>query len=85
METGWKMEKVAGFLEVDRTADTHEIVISHPVAKSDADGLAHIVLMPRHARHLANVLIENATYAEAEMAGSQPKRRRYRRLNRSGE
>ena len=62
------MEKVAGVLEVSRTEDTHEIVIIHPDLKPDATGVGRIVFSPRHARHLANLLIENATEAEADAA-----------------
>jgi hypothetical protein len=75
------VDKVAGFLEVTRTDDTHEIVVSHPPLKSDANGLSQILISPRHARYLANLLIEHATYAEAEAAGRQPESRPYRRLN----
>lgn len=78
------MDKVAGFLEIDRKEDTHEVVISHPAFKSDANGLVHIMLLPRHAHHLANLLIENATYAEAEIFGLAPRSRRYRRSDRPG-
>jgi hypothetical protein len=60
------MEKVAGVLEVSRTEDTNEIVITHPDLKPDATGVSRIVFSPRHARHLANLLIECATEAEAE-------------------
>ncbi len=35
-------------------------------------------------RHLADLLRESATYAEAETVGSLPKGRRYRRENHSG-
>jgi len=73
------MNRVAGFLEIDRTDDTNEIVIIHPVLKPDANGSVHIVLRPRDARYLANLLIENAIYAEAEAAGQVPERRPYRR------
>ena len=73
------MERVAGFLEIDRTGDTHEIVITHRLSKPDANGLVRIVLRPRHARHLANALIESATYAEAEAVGLIPESRHYRR------
>ena len=66
------MDRVAGFLEIDRTEDTHEIVITHPVLKPDSKGSVRIVLRPRHARHLANLLIENAAYAEAEASGLVP-------------
>ena len=75
------MDKVAGFLEVGRTDDTHEIVIGLPASKPDAKGAARIVLSPRYARHLANLLAEHAAYAEAEAAGMLPKSRPYRRLN----
>ncbi len=73
------MEKVAGFLEVHRTDDTHEVVIRCPTVTQDAAGLAQIKFSPRYARHLANVLIEQATYAEAEKSGSLPQSRPYRR------
>lgn len=62
------MEKVAGVLEVSRTDDTHEIVIVHPDLKPDATGVGRIVFSTRHARHLANVLLEHATEAEAAAA-----------------
>lgn len=75
------MDRVAGVLEVWRTDDTHEIVISHPAWRKDADGLGRVVLSSRHARHLANVLVEHATYAEADAAGIQPESRAYQRLN----
>jgi hypothetical protein len=76
------VDKVAGFLEVGRTDDTHKIVINLSALKPDADGLGHIVLLPQQARHLANVLIENASYAEAETRGLVPESRTYRRLKR---
>jgi hypothetical protein len=60
------LEKVAGKLEVSLTEDGNEIVIKHPDLKPDATGVGRIVFSPRHARHLANLLIENATEAEAD-------------------
>lgn len=72
------MDKVGGILEVGRTKDTHEIVIRHLALNPDANGLGQIVFSPRHARHLANVLIDHATYAEAEAAGRLPEGRPYR-------
>ena len=77
-----EVDKVAGFLEIGRTEDTQEIVIKLPDLKPDARGAARIVLSPRYARHLANLLIENATYAEAEADGMLPKSKHYRKLNR---
>jgi hypothetical protein len=74
-----KLDKVAGFLEVDRTNDTHEVIINNPTLKPDPNHLGAILLSPRHARHLANVLIEYATYAEAEAAGRNVESRHYRR------
>jgi len=74
------VDKVAGFLEVGRTDDTHEIVIRLPDSKPDANGAARIVLSPRYARHLANLLAEHAVCAEAEATGMLPKSRPYRRL-----
>jgi hypothetical protein len=73
------MDTVARLLEIDRTGDTHEVVITHSLLKPDVNGLVRIVLQPRHARHLANLLIENATYAEAEAVGLVPESRHYRR------
>lgn len=75
------MDKIAGSLEVGRTAGTHEIVISHPALNLDGNSLEHIVFLPRQARHLANVLVEHATYAEAEAIGTLPESRPYRRAN----
>jgi hypothetical protein len=63
------MDKVAGVVEVWRTDDTNEIVISHPAFKPDADGMGQIVFSPRYARHLAHLLIEYAADAEAEATG----------------
>lgn len=60
------MDKVAGFLEVGRTEDAQQIVIKLPELKPDASGAARIVLSPRYARHLANLLIEHAAFAEAQ-------------------
>lgn len=58
------MDKVAGFLEVWQTDDTHEIVINRPDWKVDANRVGHIVLSPRHARHLASLLIMHAEEVE---------------------
>jgi hypothetical protein len=60
------VDKVAGFLEVGRTEDAQQIVIKLPELKPDASGAARIVLSPRYARHLANLLIEHAAFAEAQ-------------------
>jgi hypothetical protein len=67
-----RVDKVAGLLEVGRTDDTHEIVIRHPDLKTDANGLGRIVFLPKHARHLASLLMIHAAYAEAEQAGTLP-------------
>jgi hypothetical protein len=66
------VEKVAGFLQVERTEETHEIVISHPALDPDEHGMTRIVFSTRYARHLANLLLEQATYAEAEATGTRP-------------
>jgi len=66
------MEKVAGKLEVGLADDIDQILISYPGLKPDANGVSHILLSPRHARHLANVLVDFAADAEAEAAGSPP-------------
>lgn len=73
------VDNVAGIVKVSRTDDTHMIVIAHPASHSDPEGLERVVLSPRHARHLANVLIEHATYAEAEAAGRVVESRPYRK------
>jgi hypothetical protein len=72
-------EKVAGFIEVERTMDTHEVVISYPADRQDTHDLCRIKFSPRYARHLANLLIEQASYAEAEASGTVPQTRPYRR------
>jgi hypothetical protein len=66
------VDKVAGLLEVGRTDDTHEIVIKHPDLKPDTNGVGRIVFLPKHARHLASLLMIHAAYAEAEKAGTLP-------------
>jgi hypothetical protein len=60
------MDKVAAVLEVTRTDDTQEVVLIHPDLKPDASGVGRLVFSPRHARHLANLLVEHAAAAEAE-------------------
>jgi len=61
-----EVDKVAGFLEVGRIEDAQQIVIEVPGLTPDASGAARIVLSPRYARHLANLLIEHATFAETQ-------------------
>jgi hypothetical protein len=78
------MDKVAGILEVDRSDDSDQIVISHPRFSPDADGVYRIKLLPRHARHLANLLMEYASYAEAEAMGCNLLTRPYPRRNQVG-
>jgi hypothetical protein len=60
------MEKVAGKLEVGLADDTRHIVIRLHDLKPDSNGEGRISLLPRYARHLANVLIDCAADAEAE-------------------
>jgi hypothetical protein len=66
------MDIVAGFLEIDGRDGTHEIVVKHAALNPDANGCDQFVLLPRQARHLANLLVEYAALAEAEIADSQP-------------
>lgn len=75
------MDKVAGFLEIWQTDDTHKIIIGNSALNPDHDRSVHIELSNRDARYLANLLIEFATYAEGEAAATLPKRWPYRRLN----
>ncbi len=65
------MDKVGDALEVTRTDDTQEVVIIHPDLKPDSSGVGRLVFSPRHARHLANLLVEHAAAAEAEAIMSQ--------------
>jgi len=65
------MDKVGDALEVTRTDDTQEVVIVHPDLKPDASGIGRLVFSPRHARYLANLLIEHAAAAEAEATMSE--------------
>jgi hypothetical protein len=65
-------ERVAGWLEVGLANDSRRIVISCPDLKPDEKGCGEIVLSPRHARHLANVLIDSAADAEAKEAERRP-------------
>jgi hypothetical protein len=75
------MDRVAGFLKIDRTDDTHEIVMNHPILEPDAKGKVRFVLRPRQARHFADLPLEQAAYAEDEAAGLPPESRPYRRKN----
>jgi hypothetical protein len=76
-----RVEKIGGALMVHRTDDTHEIVILYPGMIKNRSSISQIRLVPRYARHLASVLIEQATYAEAEAIGEDPQARPYRRNN----
>ena len=73
-----RVDKVAGIVEVERADSGHEIVIRHPASQPDATGLCQIVLSPRYARHLAHLLLEHATDAEAYVAGTLDNERPYR-------
>jgi hypothetical protein len=68
------MDKVAGTLLVWRTDESNEVVISHPDLKPDAEGVSHIVVSSRYARHLAHLLLKHAAAAEAEIeAAGKPR------------
>ena len=58
------MERVAGHLEVLLTDDAQAIVIRQLDLKPGGDSVNQIVLSPRHARHLASLLMMNAEAAE---------------------
>jgi hypothetical protein len=49
-------------LKVERTDETHQILISHPALKPDAAGMVDVVFSTRYVRHLASLLIEHVTY-----------------------
>jgi hypothetical protein len=61
-----EMDRVAGRIEVSLTDESPEVIMRYPAYPSDAKGTHEIVIMPRHARHLANLLIEYADAAEAD-------------------
>jgi hypothetical protein len=73
------MDRIAGILEVSRTEDTHEIMICHLDSTIGTNRPGHVVISARQARHLANVLLDHAEYAEAEAKGHQPGTRAYHR------
>jgi hypothetical protein len=60
------VDRIADFLEICRAGHAQQIVIKHLDLKSDANRIGQIVLSPRHARHLASLLILHAEEAEAE-------------------
>ena len=70
------VDQVAGILEVLRTDDGVGILITHPKLKTDASGMNRIVLLPRQARHFANLLIMYAEEAESDAATSNSNARR---------
>jgi hypothetical protein len=70
------VDQVASILEVLRTDDGLGIVIMHPKLKTDASGMNRIVLLPRQARHFANLLIMHAEEAESDAATSNSNARR---------
>jgi hypothetical protein len=76
------VDKVAGFLEVGRLEDEQKIVIKFPGLEPDASGAARIVLSPRYARHLANLLIEHASFAEAQADDPMSRRKQSPHPNR---
>jgi hypothetical protein len=59
------VDRVAGFWEVDRVGDGCSVAIQHPEVKPDEEGMCHIELSPRQARHLASLLMMYAEEAEA--------------------
>jgi hypothetical protein len=58
------VEKVTGGSEVGLANDNCRVVINYRDAKPNASGVRHIILQPRHARYLANLLTDYATEAE---------------------
>lgn len=60
------MDRVAGVIDVSLAENSHEVVISYPASMPNSNGVHEIVIMPRYARHLGNLLIEYAAAAEAK-------------------
>ena len=72
------MERIARSVEVWRNDDTNEIVISHPAFKTVENRIGQIAFSARHARHLAQVLIEFAADVDAQTCsgnGFTPRRK----------
>lgn len=61
--------KVGDVLDVGREDGCDGIIMKHVASKADRNGLGHIVLSPRQARHLASLLMLHAEEAEADKAG----------------
>jgi len=66
------MDEVAGVIEVSLTDEIPEMVMRCPATPSDSKGKHEIAILPRYARHLANLLVE---YAEAAEASTERKNR----------
>jgi hypothetical protein len=58
------MDKVAGILEVGLAQDNLHIVVNRLGSSPDLSKLGDIVLTPRHARYLANLLLDSAEHIE---------------------
>jgi hypothetical protein len=63
-EKGADLERVAGVLEVSRTADARAVVLRHADWQSDENIPFQIVLSPRQARHLSSLLVMHAEEVE---------------------
>lgn len=59
-----RLEKVILGLEVGLTNDRCRVEIVHRDTAQNSSGTGSIVLLPRHARYLANLLVDYATEAE---------------------
>jgi hypothetical protein len=51
------MEKVVGILEIGWGRGNRHIIINRLGSNPDPSGVGHIILAPRHARYLANLLV----------------------------
>ena len=59
------MEKVMGGVEVGFASDDCHVLLAYREVKPNASGVRKVVLSPRSARYLANLLVDYATVAEA--------------------
>jgi hypothetical protein len=66
------MDTIAGVIEVMLAEESHEIVVRFSGSTADVHGKHKIVIMPRYARHLAQVLVEYAEIAEEAAKAEKP-------------
>ena len=71
------MERVAGILDVGISDDFREVVIDCSASLQSGTGAGRILLSPRYARYLANLLIDYAEEAETHLMPQAKTARRH--------